>query len=133
MEMTEGMAGLLEGEEAAAERRGGTHSPHSPTQPHLTMPVFLTLLFPGFSGSQCQVDADECASTPCKNGGKCTDGPNKYACECTEGMNTKRYHHTTSMPRHCGGSKATSNNNILYNSIKCVCADDVKCILTEYL
>uniref|UniRef100_A0A8C1V3N2 Neurogenic locus notch homolog protein 1 n=1 Tax=Cyprinus carpio TaxID=7962 RepID=A0A8C1V3N2_CYPCA len=36
-----------------------------------------------FSGSLCQVDVDECASTPCKNGAKCTDGPNKYTCECT--------------------------------------------------
>lgn len=42
-------------------------------------------MFLGFSGSLCQVDIDECASTPCKNGAKCTDGPNKYTCECAEG------------------------------------------------
>uniref|UniRef100_A0AAQ4PW40 Neurogenic locus notch homolog protein 1 n=1 Tax=Gasterosteus aculeatus aculeatus TaxID=481459 RepID=A0AAQ4PW40_GASAC len=39
----------------------------------------------GFTGNVCQIDVDECASTPCKNGAKCTDGPNKYTCECTEG------------------------------------------------
>uniref|UniRef100_A0A3Q1H9L7 Neurogenic locus notch homolog protein 1 n=1 Tax=Anabas testudineus TaxID=64144 RepID=A0A3Q1H9L7_ANATE len=38
-----------------------------------------------FTGNLCQIDIDECASTPCKNGAKCTDGPNKYTCECTEG------------------------------------------------
>uniref|UniRef100_A0A3B3VI03 Neurogenic locus notch homolog protein 1 n=1 Tax=Poecilia latipinna TaxID=48699 RepID=A0A3B3VI03_9TELE len=43
------------------------------------------ILFSGFTGNLCQIDIDECASTPCKNGAKCTDGPNKYTCECTEG------------------------------------------------
>uniref|UniRef100_A0A3Q4H5T9 Neurogenic locus notch homolog protein 1 n=1 Tax=Neolamprologus brichardi TaxID=32507 RepID=A0A3Q4H5T9_NEOBR len=43
----------------------------------------------GFSGNLCQIDIDECASTPCKNGAKCTDGPNKYTCECTEGYTGK--------------------------------------------
>lgn len=46
---------------------------------------FIPYVFLGFSGSLCQVDIDECASTPCKNGAKCTDGPNKYTCECAEG------------------------------------------------
>lgn len=44
------------------------------------------LVFLGFAGNLCQIDIDECASTPCKNGAKCTDGPNKYTCDCTEGI-----------------------------------------------
>ena len=30
-------------------------------------------------------DINECASKPCKNGGKCKDGVNKYTCTCAEG------------------------------------------------
>uniref|UniRef100_A0A8C4EBL8 Neurogenic locus notch homolog protein 1 n=1 Tax=Dicentrarchus labrax TaxID=13489 RepID=A0A8C4EBL8_DICLA len=52
------------------------------SKPDLTLCICLQ---PSFTGSHCQIDIDECASTPCKNGAKCTDGPNKYTCECTEG------------------------------------------------
>ena len=27
-------------------------------------------------------DVDECASTPCHNGGSCTDGVDSYVCTC---------------------------------------------------
>lgn len=33
----------------------------------------------------CQIDIDECSSTPCLNGAKCIDRPNGYECECAEG------------------------------------------------
>uniref|UniRef100_A0A669F7S0 Neurogenic locus notch homolog protein 1 n=1 Tax=Oreochromis niloticus TaxID=8128 RepID=A0A669F7S0_ORENI len=55
----------------------------------LSLCLCLFVVFPGFSGNLCQIDIDECASTPCKNGAKCTDGPNKYTCECTEGYTGK--------------------------------------------
>ena len=31
-------------------------------------------------------DIDECASTPCQNGGSCTDGVNSYTCACKPGF-----------------------------------------------
>ena len=31
------------------------------------------------------VDVDECASSPCQNGGDCTDGVNGYTCVCVGG------------------------------------------------
>ena len=47
--------------------------------------VYLTLPAPGFSGAMCQLDVDECASTPCRNGAKCVDQPDGYECRCAEG------------------------------------------------
>ena len=31
------------------------------------------------------IDVDECASSPCQNGGTCTDHVNQYTCACVEG------------------------------------------------
>ena len=36
-----------------------------------------------YGTGQC-VDIDECAPSPCQNGGKCTDGVNSYSCACAE-------------------------------------------------
>ena len=37
--------------------------------------------------SQCAPveDINECASSPCQNGGTCTDLPNGYTCQCNIG------------------------------------------------
>ena len=35
-----------------------------------------------FSGFNCQVDVNDCASSPCKNGGVCTDATDAYTCTC---------------------------------------------------
>ncbi|HVV82388.1 MAG TPA: DNRLRE domain-containing protein [Kofleriaceae bacterium] len=41
---------------------------------------------PGFSGVNCEVNANDCASNPCQNGGTCTDGANSYTCSCPAGF-----------------------------------------------
>ncbi|MFY9824868.1 MAG: calcium-binding EGF-like domain-containing protein [Thermoanaerobaculia bacterium] len=39
---------------------------------------------PGFTGPNCDIDIDECASSPCVNG-DCTDHVNGYSCTCPPG------------------------------------------------
>ena len=41
---------------------------------------------PGFNGSSCQTDIDECFQNPCQNGGNCTDGLNHFTCTCPRGF-----------------------------------------------
>lgn len=43
---------------------------------------------PGFTGKNCEVDVDDCASSPCVNG-DCTDGVNQYTCACAPGFEGK--------------------------------------------
>ena len=35
------------------------------------------------------LDADDCESNPCLNGGNCTDGLNDYTCSCLPGYTTR--------------------------------------------
>ncbi|XP_067863171.1 cubilin [Heptranchias perlo] len=37
----------------------------------------------GWTGTNCTQNINECASTPCQNGGTCTDGVHSYSCTCT--------------------------------------------------
>nr|CAB3263079.1 uncharacterized protein LOC101242091 [Phallusia mammillata] len=40
---------------------------------------------PGFTGSTCSGNINECVSQPCQNGGTCQDFVNKYSCLCPNG------------------------------------------------
>ncbi|XP_059827436.1 cubilin [Hypanus sabinus] len=45
---------------------------------------YICICHPGWTGTHCNQNIDECASNPCKNGGNCTDGINSYSCTCTQ-------------------------------------------------
>ena len=36
----------------------------------------------GYTGDRCQTDIDDCAPTPCSNGGSCVDGVDSFTCTC---------------------------------------------------
>ncbi|XP_046698701.1 protein eyes shut homolog isoform X3 [Silurus meridionalis] len=40
----------------------------------------------GIEGSHCDIDTDECESSPCRNHGHCVDMVNNYYCNCTPGF-----------------------------------------------
>ena len=39
-----------------------------------------------FAGDRCQINIDECSSSPCRNGGLCIDGLGEFICSCSEGQ-----------------------------------------------
>uniref|UniRef100_A0A8K9XMS0 Delta-like protein n=1 Tax=Oncorhynchus mykiss TaxID=8022 RepID=A0A8K9XMS0_ONCMY len=39
----------------------------------------------GFTGANCQINIDDCASVPCQNAGTCQDNVDDYTCSCTLG------------------------------------------------
>ncbi|KAM4633960.1 protein jagged-2b isoform 3-T3 [Polymixia lowei] len=40
---------------------------------------------PGFSGTYCHENINDCINNPCRNGGTCIDGVNSFQCFCPEG------------------------------------------------
>lgn len=44
---------------------------------------------PGFTGSRCETNIDDCAGNPCRNAGTCVDGINDFTCTCTLGFTSK--------------------------------------------
>lgn len=51
----------------------------------------LIYSYPRFTGARCQVNIDDCASSPCRNGGTCHDSIAGYTCECPPGYTGKYY------------------------------------------
>lgn len=41
---------------------------------------------PTLSGSRCELDVDECASSPCRHQGTCVDGAGSFRCQCRPGF-----------------------------------------------
>lgn len=46
---------------------------------------FSCVCDPGYTGKFCHENLNDCASSPCRNGGTCLDGVNSFQCLCREG------------------------------------------------
>ncbi|XP_077463845.1 sushi, nidogen and EGF-like domain-containing protein 1 isoform X2 [Stigmatopora argus] len=53
-------------------------------------PSFTCSCLSGFTGRRCGIDVDECASSPCLNGGSCQDLVNRFSCQCPPGYTGSR-------------------------------------------
>ena len=66
---------------------------------------------PGYTGTNCEVNINECEHDPCNVNGKCLDLVNKFECECYQGYQGK-----------------TCEDNINECNIYRPCAKSTKCI-----
>ncbi|XP_013884547.1 sushi, nidogen and EGF-like domain-containing protein 1 isoform X2 [Austrofundulus limnaeus] len=48
-------------------------------------PSFTCSCLAGFTGRRCQINVNECSSSPCQNGGMCSDQINSFFCQCPPG------------------------------------------------
>ncbi|XP_045445472.1 delta and Notch-like epidermal growth factor-related receptor [Melitaea cinxia] len=48
-------------------------------------PKYRCFCEPGYTGDQCELEYNECESSPCANGGTCTDRVGRFECSCGRG------------------------------------------------
>ena len=44
----------------------------------------VCLCAPGFDGTTCEINIDECLASPCLHNGVCTDAVDDYICDCSD-------------------------------------------------
>lgn len=82
--------------------------PFAPSSSFLFRLSFFQCM-PGYVGTNCSDEINECFSQPCQNGGTCIDLINTYKCSCprgTQGQQTPRTlpHTAPSAPPHLHAS-----------------------------
>uniref|UniRef100_UPI003AAC0E98 protein eyes shut homolog n=1 Tax=Centroberyx gerrardi TaxID=166262 RepID=UPI003AAC0E98 len=74
----------------------------------------------GFEGTWCEIDTNECSSSPCQNHGHCLDQVNSYSCDCKKGFSGLRceedINECASSPCHNAGTCQD-----LVNMFHCIC------------
>uniref|UniRef100_A0A8C2Z2F7 Delta-like protein n=1 Tax=Cyclopterus lumpus TaxID=8103 RepID=A0A8C2Z2F7_CYCLU len=80
---------------------------------------------PGFTGTYCHENINDCASSPCKNGGTCIDGINSFQCFCPDGWEG---HLCDADVNECNGNTCQNGGRCvdLINDFYCDCVDNWK-------
>lgn len=56
----------------------------------MDLKLILIAFSTGFTGTQCEININECENNPCLNGGTCTDKINGFTCACALGFSGSR-------------------------------------------
>ena len=48
--------------------------------------MFLCDCEPGYTGTDCETNIDDCVNRNCSGNGVCVDGVNSFSCECVSGF-----------------------------------------------
>ncbi|XP_038656647.1 protein eyes shut homolog isoform X3 [Scyliorhinus canicula] len=74
----------------------------------------------GFEGARCEIDSNECLSSPCQNRGRCWDEVNSYRCLCLPGFSGT---HCETNINECSSGPCRNNATCLdlENQFQCNC------------
>ncbi|XP_061667849.1 protein jagged-2b isoform X2 [Syngnathoides biaculeatus] len=86
---------------------------------------FTCVCDPGFSGTYCHENINDCLNSPCKNGGTCIDGVNTFQCICPDGWEGQLCDLNVNECRH-DPCKNAGHCVDLVNDFYCECADNWK-------
>nr|AKP06498.1 transmembrane protein delta [Platynereis dumerilii] len=67
-----------------------------------------------FTGTNCEIQVDDCIHQPCRNGGTCMDRGTDYQCQCSPGFRG----------RHCESSATSCEENPCQNGGTCASLND---------
>ena len=76
---------------------------------------------PGYSGTRCETDIDECASGPCLNGSTCRDQLDSFHCQCENGFSGINCQYSSSV---CESFPCRNGGNCISEGVgayKCEC------------
>ncbi|KAK6020636.1 EGF-like domain protein, partial [Ostertagia ostertagi] len=73
----------------------------------------------GWTGENCDVNIDDCASQPCQNGGTCTDEIAGFSCSCPAGYRGYTVNIWSITVQHLPVGTMSCEDGI--NSFSCVC------------
>ena len=85
----------------------------------------------GYTGKNCQIDIDDCAATPCQNGGSCVDGLKSYSCQCPTGYSGVNCEHAID---RCVGQPCQNGGTCVKTptGFKCTCMPSYyKCLCNQ--